>query len=68
MMYWSFMRDVSTVFLGGLLAMIVYAWLIKEYYSDSYAEYVPTIEGFERMNLQAPDAVEYKSGTLERAI
>jgi len=64
------MRDVSSVFLGGLLAMIVYHWLIKEYYSDyavdPYAQYVPDIEGFERMNLQAPDVTDYKPGTLER--
>lgn len=66
-MMYMFMRDVASVFLGGLLAMIVYAWLTKEYYYDPYAEYVPSIEGFERMDIQSPDFVNYKRGTLDKA-
>lgn len=58
-----FLETSAATFVGGILALIVFRWLTNR--TSTFAEYVPSIEGFERMDLQSPDAAEFHGG--ERA-
>ena len=57
-----FIRDVVALIIGTVVGMLIYDRLKNE----NFAEYVPSIEGFERMNIQSPDDVKFSRGTLER--
>ena len=65
----SIVRDVAVYTVATCLG----TWMYHEYIRitklrrDAYADYVPSLEGFERMDLQAPDMTDYRRGTLERA-
>lgn len=63
-------RDLIVYTLSTCLGM----WMYDEYVkmmkrkgsTDTYAEYVPSLEGFERMDIQAPDMTNYRRDTLDR--
>lgn len=62
-----FIRDVVVLIVGTVVGMLIFDRLKNENFAyENFAEYVPSIEGFERMNIQSPDDVKFSRGTLER--
>ena len=61
------LRDFIVYTLATCIGMIMYDYSVKRWKISGYAEYVPSLEGFERMDIQAPDMTEYRRDTLERA-
>lgn len=65
----SVVRDLAVYTVSTCLGM----WVYYEYEKatkrrqDPYAEYVPSLEGFERMDIQAPDMTAHRRDTLDRA-
>jgi hypothetical protein len=61
-------RDLVVYSISTCLGM----WIYDEYVrtaklrNDAFADYVPSLEGFERMDLQSPDETTYRRGTLDR--
>lgn len=48
----GFAKDIVAGFIGTVLAFLVIKIWWK--HGESYSEYVPSLEGFERMDLQSP--------------
>ena len=57
-----FIIDVLAIIIGTVIGMLIYERLKKR---DAFSEYVPSIEGFEKMNVQSPDDANFSRGTLD---
>lgn len=62
----SFVLDILSVIIGTVLGMYLYERYVKPRKKDGYAYYVPGIETFERMDIQAPNMTNFSRGTLDR--
>lgn len=61
----KFMLDTLAIIIGTVIGMLIFDRIREKHERERFSEYVPSIEGFGRMDIQSPDEIKFSRGTLE---